>query len=101
MSKRKEKTYDMKFIPLDDKGMRKKGCPYIGEDRGHEDGDIVEHPLELRHEAWWELVDESKVPKAALERDQKKRERFMVKARASEAARAKQLARDASPAVVT
>ena len=97
---KKTKRYEMRFVPYDAEGKRKKGCPFIGADRGHEDGDIVKLPLEKRWESWWELVDESSVPKAVLERDQKKRDAFMVEARIAEAERARQLARDERPATV-
>ncbi len=93
MSKRKTKTYDMKFIPLDEKGMRKKGCPYVGAERGYENGEIVRLPLEKRWETWWELVD-NKVPQAELDRDQKKRDAFMVEVEKRAAIRAKELAVD-------
>jgi len=92
--------YEMRFVPYDATGKRKKSAPFIGADRGYEAGEIVLHPLEKRWESWWELVDEESVPKAELARDQKKRDAFMVKANASAAARAEQLKRDRSPAVV-
>ena len=84
----------MQFIPLDDKGQLKKGCPFVGEGRGYVAGEIVSLPLEKRWESWWELVDD-KVPKTELDRDQKKRDAFMVKADASAAARQKELEADA------
>jgi len=90
----------MRFAPYDANGKRKKGAPYIGADRGYEDGQIVLHPLEKRWETWWELVDKKSVPKAELAQDQKKRDAFMVKANAAAAVRAEQLKRDQSPAVV-
>ena len=90
MSKRKTKTYDMKFVPLDEKGMRKKGCPYVGASRGYENGQIVSLPLEKRWETWWELVD-NKVPQTELDRDQKIRDAFLVEAEKTAAIRAKEL----------
>ena len=90
--------YEMRFVPYDALGKRKKGVPFIGGERGYEDGEIVSLPLEKRHESWWELVDEKSVPKTELKRDQKKRDAFLVKADAAAALRAKQLARDDRPA---
>ncbi len=86
-------TYDMKFVPLDEKGMRKRGCPFVGAKRGYENGEIVSLPLEKRWESWWELVDDE-VPQTELDRDQKKRDAFMVEVEKSAAIRAKELAVD-------
>ena len=93
MSKRKTKTYDMKFVPLDANGKLKKNCPFVGEERGYEIGEIVSLPIEKRWETWWELVDPD-VPKTVLDRDQKKRDAFMVKAELSAKARAEELKAD-------
>ena len=86
-------TYEMRFVPFDANGKLKKNCPYVGE-RGYEDGQIISQPLEIRHEAWWELVDKKSVPKAELKLDQKKRDLFMEAAEISAALRAEQLERE-------
>ena len=82
--------YDMKFVPLDEHGKRKKGCPYVGAKRGYENGEIVALPLEKRWETWWELADDN-VPETALDLDQKKRDAFMVEVKKNAAIRAKEL----------
>lgn len=83
--------YEMRFIPYDAMGNLKKSAPKVGEGQGPEDGEVWLLPLETRHEAWWELVNEDDVPPDELEKDTKKRERFMVKAMAAEAERQKLL----------
>lgn len=93
MSKPKEKFYKMKFVPFDEAGVKKRGAPFVGEERGFEVDQIVLLPLSKRWESWWELVDD-KVPKTVLERDQKKRNDFLEKAKISAAARAKELEAD-------
>ena len=80
----------MKFVPLDENGKLKRGCPYVGASRGYENGQIVSLPLEKRWETWWELVD-SDVPQTALDRDQKIRDAFLVEAEKTAAIRAKEL----------
>ncbi len=80
----------MKFVPLDENGMRKKGCPFVGAKRGYENGEIVALPLEKRWETWWELADDN-VPKTELDLDQEKRDAFMVEVEKSAAIRAKEL----------
>lgn len=83
-------NYEMRFVPLDDNGQLKKNCPFVGAERGYEIDEIVLRPLEARWESWWELVDDT-VPQDELDRDQKKRDAFMVEAEKSAAARQKEL----------
>ncbi|KKK61255.1 hypothetical protein LCGC14_3016170 [marine sediment metagenome] len=80
----------MKFVPFDEKGKLKRGCPFVGAKRGYENGEIVSLPLEKRHESWWELVD-NKVPQTALDRDQKIRDELLEAAKESAAIRDKEL----------
>ena len=87
----------MKFIPYDATGKRKRNAPYIGRPRGYDDGEIIHHPLEKRHETWWELVDESDVPADELKEDTDKHAAFMVKADAAKAKYQAQLALDRDP----
>ena len=86
-----EKRYEMRFVPYDSEGKLKNCAPRPGTKGGPDDGDIVMLPLEQRWEKWWELVDLESVPEEELAKDQKKRDAFLVEARADEAERAKQL----------
>ena len=90
-------TYPMRFVPYDATGKKRRGAPFVGSSRGYDDGDIVNHPLEKRHETWWELVDEDLVPPDELKEDTDKYATFMVKADKAKAEYMEQLKRDQSP----
>jgi len=85
----------MRFTPyVEGTGTLKNSAPRPGVKGGPDDGDIALLPLECRWEAWWELVNEEDVPPEELAKDQKERDAFMVKARAAEAERRKQIRTD-------
>ncbi len=87
----KVERYEMRFVPYDEDGRLKKNAPRVGGKGGIDDGDTRMLPLEQRWETWWELADPDSVPPEVLEKSQKDRDAFMIKAKAAEIERAKNL----------